>query len=94
MSNYSQTKRIMISLPDNLLQEIDSLVDLQQANRSEMIREAMKQYIHEHKKRYIREMMSRGYAEMGHLNLSMASEAFAAEHEADLTLNRMVSGVR
>ncbi len=93
MSNvYPQTKRIMISLPDHLLQEIDSLVNTQNGNRSEMIREAMKQYIFEHKKRYIREMMTRGYAEMGNINLMMASEAFAAEAEADTTMHRMVSG--
>lgn len=84
----------MISLPDQLLQEIDSLVDTQNGNRSEMIREAMKLYIQEHKKRYIREMMTRGYAEMGNINLTMASEAFAAETEADYTVHRLVSGGR
>ncbi len=84
----------MISLPDQLLHEIDSLVDSQKGNGSEMIREAMKLYIHEHKKRYIREMMTRGYAEMGTINLSMASEAFAAETEADYTVHRLVSGGR
>jgi CopG family transcriptional regulator/antitoxin EndoAI len=84
----------MISLPDHLLQELDSLVDLQHGNRSEMIREAMNMYIHEHKKRYFREMMTRGYAEMGNINLMMASEAFAAETEADYTVHRLVSGVR
>jgi CopG family transcriptional regulator/antitoxin EndoAI len=84
----------MISLPDQLLQEIDSLVDTQNGNRSEMIREAMKQYITEHKKRFIREMMTQGYAEMGNINLMMASEAFDAEAEADTTFHRLVSGGR
>ena len=94
MSTTPQTKRIIISLPDQLLEEIDSLVNSQNGNRSEMIREAMKLYITEHKRRYIRVMMTRGYAEMGNINLSMASEAFAAEMEAADTVQRLVSGVR
>ena len=90
----NETKRIMISLPDHLLQEIDNLVNTQNGNRSEMIREAMKQYIQEFKKRNLRDMMTRGYTEMGRLNLTMASEAFAAETEAEYTVRRLVSGGR
>jgi CopG family transcriptional regulator/antitoxin EndoAI len=37
--------------------------------------------------------MQRGYLEMAKINLSMASEAFLAEEEADGTLDRLVSGV-
>ncbi len=88
----NETKRIMISLPEHLLLEIDNLVGSTNGNRSEMIREAMKMYISEHKKHNLREMMTRGYKEMGTLNLSMATEAFAAETEAEHTVRRLVSG--
>ncbi|WCN37525.1 CopG family ribbon-helix-helix protein [Aneurinibacillus uraniidurans] len=87
------TKRIMISLPDHLLQEVDGLVEKEKSNRSEFIRQAMRLYLKERKKRHIREMMQRGYMEMANINLHMASEAFEAEEEADLTLGRLVSGV-
>jgi CopG family transcriptional regulator/antitoxin EndoAI len=37
--------------------------------------------------------MQKGYLEMAKINLNIASEAFIAEEEADLTLDRLVSGV-
>lgn len=89
----SSTKRIMISLPKNLLQEVDGMVQRDNSNRSEFIRQAMKLYLQERKKRMIREMMQRGYMEMARINLNMASEAFVAEEEAEDTLDRLVSGV-
>jgi CopG family transcriptional regulator/antitoxin EndoAI len=89
----TNTKRIMISLPKNLLQEVDGMVQQEKSNRSEFIRQAMKLYLYERKKREIRETMQKGYMEMAKINLKMASEAFLAEEEADLTLDRLVSGV-
>ncbi|CAH0122458.1 CopG family ribbon-helix-helix protein [Paenibacillus sp. CECT 9249] len=93
MSNVQNTKRIMISLPDHLLQEVDGIVAKENSNRSEFIRQAMKLYLVERKKRHIRESMQRGYLEMAKINLTMASEAFYAEEDAEGTLGRLVSGV-
>ncbi|GAK41045.1 CopG family transcriptional regulator [Paenibacillus sp. TCA20] len=93
LTNVQNTKRIMISLPDHLLQEVDGIVAMENSNRSEFIRQAMKLYLNERKKRYIRESMQRGYMEMAKINLTMASEAFHAEDDADSTLGRLVSGV-
>lgn len=89
----SSTKRIMISLPKNLLQEVDGMVERENSNRSEFIRQAMKLYLQERKKRLIREMMQRGYMEMARINLNISHEAFEAEEEAEDTLDRLVSGV-
>ncbi len=83
----------MISLPEQLLQEVDGVVQRENSNRSEFIRQAMKLYLNEKKKRIIREMMQQGYMEMAKINLNIASEAFEAEEEADNTLIRLVSGV-
>lgn len=87
------TKRIMISLPEYLLQEVDGVAEKENSNRSELIRQAMKLYLNERKKRLLRESMQRGYLEMASINLHMASEAFHAEEDADLILDRLVSGV-
>ena len=89
----SETKRIMISLPQQLLQEVDGMVEKENSNRSEFVRQAMKLYLYERKKRLIREMMQRGYMEMAKINLNIASESFEAEEEADGTTIRLVSGV-
>ena len=74
-------KRIMISLPESLLKEVDGLASLEKRNRSEFIREAMKLYIHERKKRVMREQMKKGYQEMAQINLSLAKENYEAEEE-------------
>jgi len=75
-------KRIMISLPESLLKEVDGLASLEKRNRSEFIREAMKLYISERKRRTIREQMKKGYQEMAQINLSLAMENYEAENEA------------
>lgn len=93
VSNLQNTKRIMISLPNHLLEEVDGIVQKEKSNRSEFIRQAMRVYLMERKKRHIRESMQQGYMEMAKINLNMASEAFYAEEEADVTLDRLVSGV-
>ncbi|ABR50225.1 putative transcriptional regulator, CopG family [Alkaliphilus metalliredigens QYMF] len=68
----ADSKRIMISLPDSLLQEVDGIVSMEQTNRSEFIREAMKLYIRERNKMELREKMITGYQEMGYINLAIA----------------------
>lgn len=68
----ADSKRIMISLPDSLLKEVDDIVSIERINRSEFIREAMKLYIRERNKMELREQMKKGYQEMGAINLALA----------------------
>ncbi len=88
----AETKRIMISLPQNLLTEVDGIVALEKRTRSEFIREAMRLYLQERKKRQIRERMQRGYLEMARINLDLSREAVYAESEAGRILEELVSG--
>lgn len=74
-------KRIMISVPDYLLQEFDGLVRLEKKNRSEFIREAMKLYIAERRRSLIYEEMKKGYQEMAAINLAIARECFEMEDQ-------------
>lgn len=87
-----KTKRVMVSVPYNLLQEVDGIVSSEKRNRSEFIREAMRLYIRERKKNEIREKMQKGYKEMGKINLDLANEALEAENEANKIAEEMVSG--
>lgn len=68
----ADSKRIMISLPDSLLKEVDDIVSMEKTNRSQFIREAMKLYIRERNKMELREQMKKGYQEMGAINLALA----------------------
>ncbi|NGP46250.1 antitoxin endoai [Bacillaceae bacterium SIJ1] len=89
----SDTENITVTLPQQLLHELDGVVHQEDGNRNELIYQATKMYLRERKKRQIRESMRRGYMEMAKINLDIASEAFFAEEEADHTLHRLVSGV-
>lgn len=92
MSESSATQEIVIRLPQNFLTELDGYVQQENVNRNEFIYQATKMYLRERKKRHIRESMRRGYMEMAKINLSIASEAFQAEYEAEHTVERLVSG--
>ncbi len=77
----SDTKRIGISLPGNLLEEVDGAVAVAKRTRSEFVRKAMYLYLQEIRKRNTSGELENGYMEMGELNLSLANEALEAENE-------------
>ncbi|MEG3071564.1 MAG: ribbon-helix-helix protein, CopG family [Candidatus Syntrophopropionicum ammoniitolerans] len=76
----SGNKRIMISLPDSLLAEVDGIAAADQLNRSEFIRKAMSYYVTECK-RPLREQMKKGYLEMAKINLDLVVEHYRVESE-------------
>ncbi len=88
----AQTKRIMISLPNNLLNEVDGVAAGENRTRSEFIREAMKLYLRERNKQQIREKMQKGYQEMAKINLSLSRESITAENEANRIAEDLVRG--
>lgn len=81
VNKLSQYKKILISIPDNLLEEIDNMVSVEKTNRSELVREAMKLYLKERHRIDLREKMRRGYEEMAEINLKLAEVCLAADNE-------------
>ena len=75
----SQLKKVLITVPDALLKQVDSVVSDENINRSEFVREAMKMYLSEKKKQSISEQMKKGYQEMADINLNIARMCFDAE---------------
>lgn len=92
MSESSTTTEILVKLPQHLISELDVVVQLENGNRSDFIYQATKMYLRERKRKQVREVMRRGYMEMAKINLTIASEAFLAEYEAEHTFERLVSG--
>jgi len=88
----SKSRKVAVSLPSTLLEEVDGLV-AEQGSRSSVIRQATAMYVCERKKERIRESLQQGYLEMAPINLRLASEAFSAEDEAETLALRLVSGV-
>ncbi|UTR17019.1 antitoxin [Salipaludibacillus sp. LMS25] len=87
------TKKIMVNLPQHLVNELDALTEGEGINRCDVIQRATRIYVQEQKKLQIRETMEQGYMEMAKINLNIATESFLAEEEAESTVDRLVSGV-
>lgn len=76
------SKRIIITIPENLLGEVDNIKYIECKNRSEIFREAIRFYLGERKKKLLIEQMKKGYLEMAEINLHMACESSGMEEEA------------
>ncbi len=68
------SKRIIITVPENLLYEMDHITENECTNRSQIVREAIIFYLSERKKVLLKEQMKKGYLEMGEINLTLACE--------------------
>jgi CopG family transcriptional regulator/antitoxin EndoAI len=77
----AQLKKILISLPDNLLKEVDTIVAMENINRSEFVREAMKLYIREKRRIEMRDRMKKGYKQMAEINATLAEICFEADND-------------
>lgn len=72
-------KKVLISIPDTLLNEADNLAYSQNINRSEFIREAIKLYINEKKKNDVAMKLKKGYEEMAKINLDYCDYCFESD---------------
>ena len=75
----AELRKILTSLPDNLLKEIDNIVSVERTNRSEFVREAMRLYIREKRKIQIMDKMKKGYQEMAEINIKLAEVCYDAD---------------
>jgi len=87
----AQLKKIIVSLPDSLLCEIDSIVSLEKTSRSSFVREAMNFYIREKCRLAISEKMRKGYQEMAKINLEIAAYGLAADNETMFSYEEKLS---
>lgn len=68
----AKTRRIMVNLPNSLLEEVDIMVPMEYENRSDFVIEAMKLFIDEKKKVSMTEKLKEGYKEMSKINSTLA----------------------
>lgn len=79
----SGLRKIVVSVPDSLLKEVDTIVSSEHKTRSQLIREAMKLYVEHKRKRNLRDVMKKGYKEMAEINLKLAEMCFEVDSEID-----------
>jgi len=56
--------KVVVTMPDDLLQEVDSAARETRRNRSQFFREALTLYLEEQKRRKFEALMAEGYLEM------------------------------
>ena len=77
---YDKSKeKIAVTLPDSLISEVDSIVQMENSNREDFAKAAFQFYIPQKKKIHIKESMKTGYREMGQINLSLAELGMTVE---------------
>lgn len=76
-----QQKKILLTLPDSLLRELDNLAREDNVTRSGLILEAMNAYIANREETARLEKIKRGYMEMSEINSDIAELCFEADSE-------------
>jgi CopG family transcriptional regulator/antitoxin EndoAI len=75
-------KKIIVTVSDNLLSEVDSFTLLENMDRDEVFREAIKFYLCERRRQMMKEQMKKGYLEMSDINLKYCCDSIMVEEEA------------
>ena len=75
-------RKISVTLPDCLVEEMDKIALTLNRSRSEIMALAVKQYVGERKKIEAKEQMKKGYLEMGEINLELAHESLLSDENA------------
>ncbi len=83
-------KRIVVSVPVGILQEVDGISGKEKRQRSELICDAMRYYLEERKRRDLREWLRQGYMEMGRINLQLAEEGLCCDDGLAVTVEASV----
>lgn len=76
-------EKIIFTLPDSLISEVDSIVHMENSNREDFAKAAFQLYITQKKKIDLKECMIKGYKEMGQINLSLAELGMTNEVSSD-----------
>ena len=85
------SKKILISMPCSLLDELDSAAKEEGLSRSEFIRTALKKELKALRDKKTEEYLKKGYIAMGEINLSLAEQGIDADNEQLLTYEQKLS---
>ena len=78
----SVMRRIIVTMPPDLLQQVEEMAQKLDFNRSQFIRRAVEAFLEEQRRRELRELLKEGYLYRAQESLAMAEEFYTAEQEA------------
>ena len=82
MSTTQTMRRIIVTMPPDLLQQVEEMAAKLNFNRSQFIRRAVEEFLEEQRRRELRELLKEGYLYRAQESLEMAEEFYVAEQEA------------
>jgi len=89
----AKMRKVVIGMPDILLEEVDVILAAVNSSRSKFFREAVALYMAEWRRTLRLEEMRRGYQEMAPINLALAHEQATWEAEATEVRELALAGV-
>ena len=81
--NNKNKEKIVFTLPEGILSEVDKIIQMENSNREDFANAAFQFYITQKKKISLKETMIKGYKEMGKINLSLAELGLTDEISLD-----------
>ena len=88
----AENKKVLISIPENLLRELDNAVKEEGTNRSDFIRKSIRFYLIEKGSWKSRNKMKAGYLEMSKINKSITEEYSEGDYEDFLSYETKLLG--
>jgi metal-responsive CopG/Arc/MetJ family transcriptional regulator len=82
MSPTQTMRRIIVTMPPDLLKQVEETAEKLDFNRSQFIRRAVETFLEEQHRHELRESLKEGYLYRAQESLDMAGEFYAAEQEA------------
>ncbi len=78
----ADNKKILLSLPEDLLESLGEMAKTNGVSRTDFIRTLLQEYVLTEREKLLREQLKQGYTEMGKINLDLAEMCFDADAEA------------
>ncbi len=88
----AEQKKVLISVPSALLDELDNIADKSGLSRNETVRIAIKEYVASRRKEEIAARLKDGYIEMSKINSEWASMCLTADNECALEYEAKLGG--
>lgn len=76
-----ECRRIVITVPNSLIDDVDTLADADGLNRSEVLSKALKEYINRRKAKLLRQQLKNGYKDMAAINIEWAEGCLCADNQ-------------
>lgn len=81
MSTAATMQRIIVTMPPELLAQVEEVAEQLSFSRSRLIREAVEQYVEARRRQELRELLKEGYIVNAERDLRICEEFAAADYE-------------